>query len=76
MFIWSFTFSPGSILVYSEISFSPDIFSDSVFIDDIELADSLEDIIILESSLGKTSLQIDTSEVYFSGICIFIIQKY
>lgn len=61
------TFSPGSIFVHSEISFRPDVYSETLFFDVFDLSNGIEDIIRLESSLGKTSLLIDTRQIYVSG---------
>ncbi|CAC5369514.1 CORIN [Mytilus coruscus] len=63
-------FSPGSIFVHSEISFRPDVFSETLFYDVFDLSNGIEDIIRLESSLGKTSLLIDTRQIYVSGKCV------
>ncbi|VDH95309.1 corin [Mytilus galloprovincialis] len=63
-------FSPGSIFVHSEISFRPDVYSETLFFDVFDLSNGIEDIIRLESSLGKTSLLIDTRQIYVSGKCI------
>ncbi|XP_071144475.1 uncharacterized protein [Mytilus edulis] len=63
-------FSPGSIFVHSEISFRPDVYSETLFFDVFDLSNGIEDIIRLESSLGKTSLLIDTRQIYVSAKCI------
>ena len=76
MFFYNISiFSHGSIIVHSEILFWPTVFTDTVFTDNFDLSNGIQDIIILDSSLGKTSLLIDISEVYVIGRYLTLTSK-
>jgi len=51
------------------------VFTDTVFTDNFDLSNGIQDIIILDSSLGKTSLLIDISEVYVIGRYLTLTSK-